>query len=205
MEKVQFIDVRLTEEYDILLRKVVKETGLKIADFAENAVFDFVKKKELHEKRFLVQHSKRNYDKKMRIKVRINNKDTEAKVQEICEIYGIGISTFVRNALEEALFKYKCLEFNITKEEYAKVKAKAKELKLNFEEFVEVCCNEFLKENEMKYKINLLLKADNTSNNMKKISANFSENKVKTKIIEASKENKIPISDFIRVCINNLI
>ena len=141
----------------------------------------------------------------MRIKVRINNKDTEAKVQEICEIYGIGISTFVRNALEEALFKYKCLEFNITKEEYAKAKAKAKELKLNFEEFVEVCCNEFLKENEMKYKINLLLKADNTSNNMKKISANFSENKVKTKIIEASKENKIPISDFIRVCINNLI
>ncbi len=204
-EKVQFIDVRLDEEYFILLREVIKKTGLKIADFAEKAIFDFVQKEELHEKRFLEQYSKRKYDKKRRIKVRINNKNTEAKVKEICEIYGIGISTFIRNALEDSLFKYKCLEYNITKEEYARAKVKAKEMKLNFEQFVEVCCSEFMKENEIKYKINLLLKADDTPNNMKKEFVNFSENEVKTKIIELSEENKIPISDFIRVCINNLI
>lgn len=201
MEKVQFIDVRLDEEYNKILREVIEETGLKIAAFAENAIFNFVQKEELHEKRFL-QYFKRKYDKKNRIKVRINNKDTEEKVKEICEIYGIGISTFIRIALEEALFKYKCLEFNITKEEYTKAKTKSKELKLDFEEFVEVCCNKFLQENDAKYKINLLLKADDVPDNMKKISINFSDNKIKMKVIEESKKNKIPISDFIRVCVN---
>mgnify|MGYP000069699320 CR=1 FL=1 len=201
-EEVRFKDTRISENCFSLLKNTAINKGMTVASYVEKSLEEFLKKEEIHEKYFLGFQRIVMKDKNKRVKIRIKSKDIRIKLKEVCELYGIKESVFIRTAIEFSLFKYQYLTANITKEEWQFANKQAKKLNINLDRFIEKACKNFLEENNIEYLIDTTLKADDIPENMIEVSVNFMDEELKRKSIETSEIYEIPLSDFIRVCIN---